>query len=303
MSDDGTRDIISTYASKHPFIHLLDNVEQTVPPALNMAVRVAKGDPIILMGAHSLYGNTYISSSVKYLQERSEVVCVGGPCVTMPGSKTALARSIARALSHPFGVGNSYFRIGVKESHYVDTVPFGCYRRQVFSRVGGFDEDLVRGVDAEFNARIVRCGGKILLAPEIVSYYHARDSLATLWSMHFWSGYFKPLLVKKVGRVFTFRQLVPPAFLLFLVLSLGLSVWVAEFSWLFQMAALLYLTVCAAFTVVICIKERCVAFALLPVVFVAMHLGYGSGYLAGVWDFLLLRKQQRREAKDSPFTR
>ena len=149
---------------------------------------------------------------------RSGADNVGGVCQTLPAGDSAMAKAIAVGMSHPLGVGNSHFRIGSAEDRWVDTVPFGCYRREVFDRIGLFDEELVRNQDDELNLRLIKHGGRILLSPRIVCKYIARDSLAKLWRMYYQYGYFKPLVVRKVGGVMTLRQLAPP------LLVLGLAV-------------------------------------------------------------------------------
>lgn len=196
MSEDNTRKIVKNYIQKYSFVKLLENPQKIVPTALNIGIKNAKGDIFIIMGAHSIYEKDYIFKCVKYLHAY-DVDNVGGIGITLPGDNTIIAKSIALALSHPFGVGNAYFRIGSKEPRYVDTVPFGCYKREVFDRIGLFDEDLVRNQDDEFNLRLIKNGGKILLGPDIISYYYARDSIHKLWKMYFQYGYFKPSVAKK----------------------------------------------------------------------------------------------------------
>ena len=90
---------------------------------------------------------------------------VGGVLETVPADDTPAARAIAIGLSHRFGVGNSYFRTGTRERREVDTVPFGCYRREIFDRIGLFDEELIRNQDDELNFRLIRRGGRVLLPP------------------------------------------------------------------------------------------------------------------------------------------
>ncbi|GJQ23461.1 MAG: hypothetical protein HBSAPP01_12510 [Candidatus Brocadia sapporoensis] len=174
MSNDKTREFIKGYSKQHRYIKLLDNPGKIVPTAMNTGIRDAHGEIIIRMDAHNIYEKDYVSKCVKYLQEYN-VDNVGGIWVTLPGSNTLIAQSIAFALSHPFGVGNAYFRIGSKEPRYVDTVPFGCYKREVFQRIGLFDEDLVRNQDDEFNLRLTKNGGKLLLVPDIVSYLNSAN--------------------------------------------------------------------------------------------------------------------------------
>ncbi len=211
LSEDGTRDIVNEYCQKHSYIHMLDNQKRIIPAALNIGILKARGNIIIRMDAHNIYDNNYISNCVHYLQN-NEADNVGGLWVTLPGRDNMIGKSIAFALSHPFGVGNATYRTGSKEPKYVDTVPFGCYKREVFDKIGLYDEDLMRNEDDEFNTRLIKNGGKILLVPEIVSHYYARDTLLKLWRMCYQYGYFKPLAALKVGSVFTLRQLIPTAF-------------------------------------------------------------------------------------------
>ena len=223
-----------------------------------------------------------------------------------------MAKAIAVGMSHPLGVGNSHFRIGSAEDRWVDTVPFGCYRREVFDRIGLFDEELVRNQDDELNLRLIKQGGRILLSPQIVCKYFARDSLGKLWRMYYQYGYFKPLVVRKVGGVMTLRQLAPPLFVLGLTVTalaglLGLAVlplpWKLVAPLPFALLAgsyLLAIGVCAARTARI--YGLAVAVALVGV-FPALHLSYGFGYLRGAVEFLVLRRGRRGDAPSVPMTR
>jgi glycosyltransferase involved in cell wall biosynthesis len=303
MSEDGTRQIVEEYVQKHTFLQLLNNPKKVVSPALNIGIKEAKSDIVMRMDAHCIYDKDYISKCVEYLQRHEDVDNVGGICITLPGNNTLLAQSIALALSHPFGVGNSYFRIGSKKEKYVDSVPFGCYRKKTFFKNGFFDEDLVRGQDAEFNARLMKNGGKIFLVPEIISYYYARDSLGKLWKMHLQYGYFKPLLVKKIGKIFTLRQLIPPLFVGSLIVSLILAIIFRPFLWFFIFISGSYIITDLGFSLKISLNKGLKYFFALPLVFATLHFSYGAGYLKGVWDFIIVKKDKKREIKDMPLTR
>jgi glycosyltransferase involved in cell wall biosynthesis len=255
MSEDNTREIIKKYIEKYPFIKLINNSKKIVPTALNIGIKKAIGDIIIRIDVHSTYTPNYIKRLVLW-SKKSKADNVGGICITKPGAETESAKAIALALSHPFGVGNPYFRIGTKEPKYVDTVPFGCYKREVFDKIGLFDEDLVRNQDDEFNLRLIKNGGKILLVPDIISYYHARDSIYKLWKMYFQYGHFKPLVVKKVGGVLTWRQIIPPSFMGSLILALLLSFFTKFFLWLFLFILGLYTTVNFSLSLIISIKKK-----------------------------------------------
>ena len=301
-STDRTREIVKKYAQKYPFIKVLDNPRKITPTALNIGIKKAKGEIIIRMDAHNVYEESYVSKCVKYLKEYN-VDNVGGIWIVLPANDTIVAKSIALALSHPFGVGNAYYRIGSKKPKFVDTVPFGCYKKEIFEKIGLFDEDLLRGQDAEFNARLRKNGGKILLVPEIISYYYARDSLSKLRRMYFQYGYFKPLTAKKIGNVYTIRQLIPGAFVGSLIILLMLSVIYRPFLWLFLFILGSYTITNLGFSLKISFKKGFRFFFVLPLVFATIHFSYGIGYLKGIWDFIILKKHKKKKIEDMPLTR
>jgi glycosyltransferase involved in cell wall biosynthesis len=302
-SSDGTRAVIRDYAARHPQVRLLDNPHRIVPTALNIGIRRATGDVIARMDAHVIYPPEYLPRLVAALEE-SGADNVGGCVITLPADGTATAQAIAIALAHPFGVGNSHFRIGAREARSVDTVPFGCFRRELFATLGMFDEDLVRNQDDEFNYRIISRGGRIRLQPDIVCYYYARGSLAQLARMFYQYGAFKPLVARKVGRIMTLRQLIPAGFVTTL---LGAAIAGAFWrpAWLVAMG----LTALYAAAILVCAARvwrshgtRCAT--ALALAFPVLHFSYGLGFLRGLRDGLLGRPRRwRRDPASVPLSR
>ena len=301
-STDGTAALVHEYAQQHPQVRLLDNPRQIVPTALNIGIRAATGAVIARMDAHVVYPPEYLPRLVAALEE-SGADNVGGCIMTLPADGTATAQAIAIALSHPFGVGNSHFRIGAREARFVDTVPFGCFRRELFTKLGMFDEELVRNQDDEFNYRILSHGGKIRLVPDVVCYYYARGSLAQLARMFYQYGAFKPLVARKVGRIMTLRQLVPAAFVVAL-----LDAAVAGFFWRPTWLAGLGLAGVYAAAILVSSARvfrshgiRCAT--ALSVVFPVLHFSYGVGFLRGLRDGLFGRSSRWRDPAAVPMSR
>jgi glycosyltransferase involved in cell wall biosynthesis len=285
QSGDGTRRILERYSARDQRIRLIDNPAQTTPAGLNQAIRSASGTVIVRMDAHVLYPEHYIRSLVEALQETG-ADNVGGVLETIPSDLSARGRAIAIGLSHPFGVGNSHFRTGTDERREVDTVPFGCYRREVFDRIGLFDEELIRNQDDELNFRLLRLGGRVLLLPDVSSRYFARPSFAQVSRMYYQYGYFKPLVARKVGRVMTIRQLVPALLVTFLTVSAGISLWMPGAGAAFACIASLYLALVLACSLGAAGADlRCGA--ALTAVFPILHFSYGIGFLHGVYDHIL----------------
>jgi GT2 family glycosyltransferase len=149
---------------------------------------------------------------------------VGGvqsPIVAKNGNpgKELIQLAVGIALSHPFGIGNAQFRLG-RKSGYVDTVYLGCFMKEIFIKVGLFDEDAaVIGEDTDMNHRIRKAGGKIYLNKDIVAYYYPRDNLKDLWKLYFRYGGARAGNFIKAKEFTSWRQLVP----LFLLVALAVT--------------------------------------------------------------------------------
>lgn len=287
QSSDRTRDIIANYMLNYSFIKLLDNPKRIAPAALNIGIRASSGDIIMRLDAHAKYPANYFSLLVSKLKE-SGADNVGGACRTLPAKDTSVCRAIAHAMSSPFGMGNSYFRIGSDHEMWVDTVPFGCFKREIFDKIGLFDEELVRNQDDEFNGRIIKNGGRILLLPQVVVDYFARDSLTKTAKMFFQYGLFKPLVNHKLQKPTTLRQFIPPLFFAGLITGGLLSVFSKTILWIFVSVIVLYVLCCFAFGRN---RERVWPDVLwMPFTFSAIHLSYGCGYWVGILKMISHRK-------------
>lgn len=287
MSGDRTREIVEKYCRAYPFIRLLDNPQRIVPTGLNIGIRAAKGDIILRLDAHAKYPTDYFSVLVKRLQE-TDADNVGGLCRTLPAQDTPICHAIAHAMSSPFGMGNSHFRIGTDKEMWVDTVPFGCFRREIFDKIGLFDEELVRNQDDEFNGRIIQNGGKILLLPQVVIDYFARNSINKTAKMFYQYGLFKPLVNKKLQKPATLRQFFPPLFFAGILAGGLLSFFFPVIRWLYFGVLILYIMAGLFFGLKI--QCRWPDILWMPAVFATIHLSYGCGYWVGGFKLLFHKK-------------
>jgi glycosyltransferase involved in cell wall biosynthesis len=294
-SSDHTSEILARYAATYQGIVALENPQGTTPAALNIGIRAASGDIIVRMDAHVLYPPEYIRRLVAGLEE-SGADNVGGVLETVPAEDTPTARAIALGISHRFGVGNSHFRIGTDARREVDTVPFGCFRREVFERIGLFDEELIRNQDDEFNFRIITRGGRVLLLPDVFCRYFARRSLDQLARMYYQYGYFKPLVARKVGRVMTVRQLIPALLVAALSASAALGIWVASARVVFALVTVSYVALVLVCSAGAARTHGLRCGAALAAVFPTLHFSYGAGFLLGIRDHLLTRSAPRPSA-------
>ncbi len=281
-SDDGTRALLERRAAADPRIVVVDNPAGVVSPGLNAALRRARGEIVARMDVHTRYADDYLCRCLEVL-EASGADNVGGPARTQ--AEGYLARAIAIAYASPFAVGGARFH-DADFAGEVDTVPYGCWRRQTLVALGGFDEELVRNQDDELNLRLRRRGGRIVQSPAIRSWYQPRRSLAALFRQYFQYGYWKVLVIRKHGQPASWRHLVPGAAVaagLALVLASPFSA-TARVALAAASSAWLLLAMLASG--VACRRAGdWTALPVLPPVFATYHAAYGLGFLRGLRDF------------------
>ena len=287
MSQDRTRELIKNYIKKYPYFKLFTNPKKITSTALNIGIKNSKAEAIILMGSHAIYQNNYISQCVKYLQDHN-VDNVGGISIILPQNNTHVAKAIAFSLSNPFGAGNACYKTGyLGKPKLVDTVFGGCYKRKVFEKIGFFHEELLRNQDLEFNLRLKKAGGKILLAPEIVSYYYPKPNFKSFFIHNFKDGFWVVFPLKFGIKTFSWRHLIPIFFVLVMASFSILAFFSLFFLYFLFLIISLYFLFNFCFSVKIATREKNWRFLFLsPVAFICRHIGYGLGSIWGILNII-----------------
>ncbi|MGD9092548.1 MAG: glycosyltransferase family 2 protein [Anaerolineales bacterium] len=284
QSTDRTRENIDNFRETHPgmTIRVVINQKRTIPTGLNQALEVSMGDYIVRLDAHSVPSSDYVECCVKALnQGRGDNV--GGVWNIHPGGDGWLARSIAVAASHPIGVGDARYRLG-GEAQAVDTVPFGAYRRSLVETIGPYDETLLTNEDYEFNVRIRQSGGVVWFDPSIQSVYYARANLKDLARQYWRYGYWKARMLRRYPHTLRWRQLLPPTFVLAVLIFLLISMVVPIAGWLFGFLLTVYYLTLLTAGIFISIREKDVVYILgLPLAIATMHFSWGIAFL---WSFI-----------------
>ena len=284
-SDDGTLNVLKKFASEESRLRVIDNPQRNVANGLNSAIRQAQGDIIIRMDSHTTYASDYIRHCVEVLKE-TNANNVGGPWVAE--GTGFLGTAIAAAFQSPFSTGGALGHDPTYEGS-VDTVYLGCWRREVFDRIGFFDEELVRNQDDEFNLRLRRANGKIWQSPRIKSKYYPRECLRSLFQQQLQYGYWKVRVIQKHKIPASIRHVVPAAFVLSLIILplMSLASPLAGWACLGLAGAYSVCNITASFLTAR--RTGWKIFPLLPVVFTCYHFPYGLGFLRGIWDFVIVR--------------
>jgi succinoglycan biosynthesis protein ExoA len=282
MSTDETRQIVENLRARSgKTVRVVDNQGGIVPTGMNAAILQAGGEIIIRVDGHTIIEPDYARKCVEALA-RTGADNVGGRMSAAAGG--FVGEAIALATSSPFGVGGARFHYSDREE-WVDTVYLGAWPREVFERIGLFDEEQVRNQDDEFNYRLLARGGKILLCPEIRSKYHNRSGFRSLWRQYFQYGFWKVRVLQKHARQMRARQFVPPAFAFVMLATAVSSPFSGIARTLFLVVFALYLAAALAASIAAARKRDPRLFFVLPFVFGVLHFSYGLGFLAGLVKF------------------
>jgi succinoglycan biosynthesis protein ExoA len=283
ISTDDTREIIRQIQQTAKIsIEIVENSGRIAPTGLNRAIERVKGEIIVRVDGHCEIEKDYIENCVRHLLA-DNAEAVGGSIETI--GETYSAQAIALAMSSRFGVGNSAFRTVKNQRMYVDTVAFPGYKKEVLEKIGLFNEELVRNQDDEYNYRLRKSGGRVLLAPEIKSKYFSRSNLLSLWRQYYQYGFWKVRVCQLHPRQMSLRQFVP---LIFVLTLAALIIWslfsvVGVYLLAAVLAAYLLAALLASLAAVSARDYKYIL--LLPFCFPVLHLSFGFGFLAGLFYF------------------
>ncbi len=314
-STDSTADQVLQIAATQPRVRLLRNPSRTIPHALNVALEQARGRYLARVDGHAGVSVTYLERAVTTLAADPRIVAVGGRRIGVARTRAGIA--VATALSSRFGVGDSINHYADRAQE-TDHASFGVFRTDVLRAVGGWDEDLLVNEDVDIDHRIRARGHRIWFDPDMHIYWHVRESVPALARQYRRYGRGKAAMVRKNGHsAVRLRHLAPPA----LVAALSLAALLAVVG-LWPLTVLLVTPYLAALALATALTLRTAepvqpppppgAVALPPserprsdgarsdgarsgeptgrrpgplplaAAFVAMHLGWGLGFLEGL---------------------
>jgi len=287
-SHDNTRAILDRYQQADPRIRWFDNPSRISPAAWNICLDHARGDVILLMGAHTVVNDEFVSANLKVLDQVPDAGCVGGRVNT--AGKAYLQNAIALALNSPFGVGSARYRYADKPQ-YLETINYGACRKVVFEKVGRFREDLIRNEDWEFNYRLGLAGFRLFFSPDIHSTYYPRTSFGKLWKQQYWTSFGKVKVIRQHPASFLWRHVIPGLFVAGLAggILLGQISRPALYSWLIVIGG--YAGLSLTFSARLCLKSGWGYLPMLPIVFLWIHLSYGIGLIGGLLDYLWSKEE------------
>jgi len=288
MSNDNSRSIVRSIQNETLSVQLIDNPSRFQAHGINLAIDYAKGDYLAWLSAHAIYPPHYLQVLYE-ASKRTGADCVGGIINTKPGSDTFSGHLVQALTTHKFGIGNSGFKIGQSEEKYSDTAPSGFFKLSIFSKVGNFNEQLVRCQDYEMSKRITKYGGKILVTPHVQITYFNQPSIGKLLKKQITiQGEYNPYAWYIAPHSFNFRHAITAVFTISLAIGILLSV-------LFFWAKIVFISVLGIyfFLAFISSGQQAIRYRqpldaiTMPFVFFAFHISHGLGVLKGILKLMI----------------
>lgn len=290
MSDDGTRDVLARLSEIYSTFSFYDNIELLTPYAFNTGILRSKGEYIQIVGARNQVDEEYIEKLVEVLESKAEVACVGGDYQHI--ADTESSRWVCYAMESWFGVGSYNYRVRSQDC-YVDTVGVPLFRKEIFEKIGLFDNNLTRNQDDDFSFRLKKKGYKIYYRHDAKVSYVVRSSLQKLARQYYQYGYFKVLVGKKHKTLTSLRQVVPLLFFLFVFIFPAIAILNRKILSVYFLVLAIYFFLgffSAAPTSLSWYERLKVQRAILVI-----HWSYARGYAKGLLDFCILRREPELE--------
>ena len=279
-STDNTSEVVESYAKRHKNIRLFSNPKYLSSAARNIGIRESQGDIILIVDGHCLIDNRAMLANVDHAMRKPGVFALGRPQPLFLENANLTQRAIAAARHSPVGHHPDSF-IYSDQPQIVPAISTAvAYRREVFDKIGFFDERFDACEDCELNYRFDQAGMNCYFTPDIAVRYKPRSSIFGLWKQMFRYGRGRIRLAKKHLSSFSWKMFLPALLILGIVIG-GVG---ACFS---QMIALVYVSALVLYTLILGLESVRLSIVnrfplgmiLFPIIFLTIHLASGLGEL------------------------
>lgn len=281
-STDNTREMMESFKKENRDfldVKITSNSRVNQASSWNEALKVATGDVIIRVDAHASIPENFVSNNIKHIMEGEDITGGGRPNIVADSSPWKL--TLLAAEESMFGSSIASYRRQASEKEYLDSMFHAAYKREVFAKVGGFNEDLGRTEDNEIHYRIRQAGYKLCSCPDIVSYQMTRSTLKDMIKQKYGNGKWIGLTLGVCRGCLSYFHFVPFLFVLALI---GCSVFSIFGITIFSLLLSAFYGLFCVINTILCFVTREIQpqFILLPILFPILHISYGIGTIVGL---------------------
>lgn len=273
-SKDETNRVAKELADKDKRVRLIENPRGLTTVGLNKAIQETRFDYIVRVDAHSEPHPNYLTRGIEILLETGADL-LGG--IMAAKGVSSFQKAVAWAYTSRFGIGGASYHVGGQAGE-AESAYLGIFRKSALTRVGGYDEGVIRGEDWDLARRIRSTGGLVWFSPELGVTYWPRARFKHLAKQFYSTGVWRGELSRRSLSTTSKRYFVPPLAVLaqlvgLVTLATGHVVGVIPTGFY-----LLFVAAIAMSASGLSLKSRVGLAIVLP----TMHLSWGLGFWVGV---------------------
>lgn len=280
MSSDSTVNIIKSFIGNDNRIRVIDNPKKLSSAARNIGIKEGKGEIIVFVDGHVYISNNQLLKNAAIFMERKDVSVLSRPQFLDAPSNSFFQKAVSIARTSRFGHGLDS-TIFMKDDGIVDPTSSGAiYRKEVFEKVGYFDESFDAAEDIEFNYRVANKGFKAFTSMALAVFYIPRNNMSSLFQQltRYGKGRFR--FNKKHRDSISMGSLIPVLFFLGLFTLLALSmIWPSTLI-AFIMYAGIYVSVNILSSIALSFKHGFSYLCVLPLIYICIHSALAWGFFS-----------------------
>lgn len=279
-STDGTRRVVEEFISRaRVTVRLLDNPKQLSSAGRNAGALASRGEVIAFVDGHCQISSRQLLQNIVEVMRSTGAACLCRPQPLDVEGNTPFQEALAHTRATALGHGRDSTIFDMEHERFVDPTSSGAiYRAEVFDRIGLYDESFDACEDVEFNFRVGQAGFPAFSTPRAAVHYTPRKNLSALWKQLVRYGRGRYRFMRKHPQASSVAQLVPAAFVLWLV-TLGLAAWFSSgAAWALGGTLLLYGAVTLGFAIRLSFRYGWQYLFISPAVYACIHGGLGMGF-------------------------
>jgi succinoglycan biosynthesis protein ExoA len=281
-STDDTVAVASKYRDRFDRFQIIENPKRLSASARNLGYRAATGEFILYVDGHCRIPSKRLLTDMAAIFRQNDVDALCRPQPQTAGPQTYFQQAVSLARSSVLGHALDSTIYNDQERVVPAASSGAMYRRDVFDRIGEFDEHFDACEDVEFNTRIDKAGLKAMISPRLTIEYAARTSLRGLFRQLYRYGYGRWKLFRKHPSTLGIGNLIPVFFVI--------GLFALPFAWLVSLKAglivsapyVFYPIAIGAVSLGIARKNRKSLIFILPFIFFTIHFAFGIGFIAAV---------------------
>jgi GT2 family glycosyltransferase len=285
-STDRSAEIVKEIESREPRVKYFYNQVGLSSGARNIGARMASGEIIIYIDGHTYIDNNRIFANTVRLIEEKDVSILSRPQFLDTPENDFFQRAVSLVRKSLIGHGLDSTIYSTKEE-YVDPSSSGAtYKKEVFEKIGYFDENFDASEDYEFNYRAALAGLRSFTSMKLAVYYYPRSTLSGLFKQMIRYGIGRFRLARKYPSSLSLGTLIPFLFTIGIPVAGLLSLVSNFFLYIFLVVLGCYIVLIGVSSLMVALKNGLAYIPILPAIYFIIHIGLGWGFFAGFCRFL-----------------